>query len=180
MSKSAKGGQWERDICKYLSKWINGSEKPYVFWRGRGSGAMFTNSNEIGESFSGDVYCVRPEGKFLLDKFSIECKNGYSGASLDKHLKNNKNDTLKDFWTQAVDDAVKSDKLPMLIFKKKGSPSPWVGISQISFNNYDKYLNDLKFIHLRWGKELMDCYLFEMKEFFKVITPVIVEGKNEI
>lgn len=171
------GGQWERDVCKYLSKWINGIDKPYVFWRGRGSGAVFTNNDEVGEAFSGDIYCVRPEGKFLTDKFSIECKNGYKGASLDKHLKFNKTDILKDFWIQTVGDAEKSNKSPMLIFKKKNI-KPWLGISYNTFQKYNEYLNKMKFIHIRWDKEILDCYLFQMEDFFKKITPEIICEKE--
>lgn len=136
---------------------------------------MFTNNEEIGESFSGDIYCVRPEGKFLTNNYSIECKNGYADASLDKHLKSNKNDTLKDFWTQAVNDANKCTKLPMLIFKKKGSPTPWIGVSHTTYLKYINTLGNLKCVHLRWDIELSDCYLFDMKEFFNVITPKLLQ-----
>ena len=49
---NAKGSAWERDLCKIFSKWINGTEKPYVFWRGRGSGAMFSIDNSLGDAFA--------------------------------------------------------------------------------------------------------------------------------
>ena len=102
----AKGSGWERDTCKFLSKWIQGTEKPYLFWRGRGSGGMFTVSEGgVGDAFSGDVYSVRPEERFLTDHYSIECKDGYANTSLDKFFKYNKSDPLKSFWEQCVDDA---------------------------------------------------------------------------
>jgi len=51
----------------------------------------------VGERFAGDIYHVREEGKFLTNKFVLECKNGYENVSLDKHLKYNKSDDLKLF-----------------------------------------------------------------------------------
>jgi hypothetical protein len=68
-----------------------------LYWRGRGSGATFTSDNLVGESFAGDVYPVREEGKFLTNIFVIECKTGYKDSSFDKHLKYNKSDPIKSF-----------------------------------------------------------------------------------
>lgn len=171
----AKGGSWERDVCKFLSKWINGTEKPYVFWRGAGSGAVFTKNNLVGERFAGDVYHVREEGKFLTDKFVIECKCGYKEASFNKHLKYNKSDPIRDFWHQVINDALNTDKQPMLVFKKKGYTTPWVGISHSIFYKLEHNLLGVRFVHLRWDIELSDCYLFEYKEFFEKITPDIIK-----
>ena len=171
----AKGGNWERDVCKHLSKWLQGTEKPYIFWRGRGSGGMFTISEgEVGDTFSGDIYPVRQEGRFLTNIFSVECKEGYKEASLNKHLKYNKSDPIKSFWDQTVNDANKSNKSPMLIFKKKGYPTPWLGITYDIYNKLHKYLKDLRFIHLYWV-DLPDTYFFEYKEFFDIITPDIIK-----
>jgi hypothetical protein len=168
-----KGGGWERDVCKYLSKWIQGTEQPYIFWRGRGSGAMFTNSNcMVGEAFSGDVYCVKPEGAFLTDRFSIECKSGYPKASLDKHLKYNKDDCILKFWTQCYEDALKSNKLPMLIYKKKGMPVPWIGINNVSYETVASKLVNCRIVKLIW--EINDCpsvNLIGMDDFFNNISP---------
>jgi hypothetical protein len=64
----------------------------------------------------------------------------------------------------------------MLIFKKKGLPTPWVGISFNIYKKLEEHLNFIRFIHLRWDIELSDCYLFEYKEFFKRISPDIIKG----
>ena len=172
---SGKGGAWERDVCKYLSKWINGTETPYIFWRGSGSGGVFTRNNLVGERFAGDIYPVREEGKFLTNMFVIECKNGYKEASLDKHLKNNKNDGLRDFWQQAVEQAVNTDKLPMLIFKKKGMPTPWLGICHSTRQKLETHLSKIRFVHIGWNNDLIDCYFYSYKEFFDIIEPNIIK-----
>jgi len=156
----AKGGNWERDVCKFLSKWIQGTEKPYIFWRGSGSGGTFTKNNLVGERFAGDIYHVREEGKFLVNRFVIEAKNGYPTTSLDLHLKYNKSDNLKRFWEQVTGDAEKVNKYSMLIYKKKGMSTPWLGISYDVHNKWKSYLENIRFVHLYWGEDLPDTYFF--------------------
>lgn len=172
----AKGGGWERDVCKFLSKWIQGEVKPYIFWRGHGSGGTFTKDFLVGERFAGDVYHVRDEGKFLTDRFVLECKDGYKNASFDKHLKYNKSDDIKNFWNQVVEDSRKTNKYPMLIYKKKGMPTPWVGITFEVFSLLKEKLKECRYIKLCWAGELPDTYFFEYKEFFGKIIPADIEG----
>lgn len=38
----AKGGSFEREISKYLTKWLTGTEKPYKYWRQDASGGLAT------------------------------------------------------------------------------------------------------------------------------------------
>jgi len=175
---SGKGGNWERDVCKKFSKWVNGTVKPYVFWRGAGSGGVFTKSNLVGERFAGDVYHVREEGKFLTDKFSIEAKTGYETASLDKHLKYNKSDPLKSFWEQTVEAADAVNKYPMLIYKKKGMPIPWLGITEEVFKKlFKNYLTEARYIHLYWGvDDLPDIYFFDLDYFLENVKPMVIKS----
>lgn len=171
-----RGSQWERDVCKDLSKWIQGTEKPYIFWRGRGSGATFTRNDVVGETFAGDIYHIREEGKFLVDRFVIECKSGYPKSSLDNHLKYNKKDYIKDFWVQVCNDSIKIQKLPMLIYKKKGFSTPWVGINPFCYNQLQHFLQNFRFVHIRYDDDLDDIYFFEMKEFFDNINNNIIKN----
>lgn len=176
MVKASKGGQWERDVAKFLTNWLTGQSKEYYFWRSPGSGSIATVSAS-NMDLHGDIIPLKEEAnQSICSSYSIECKNGYADASLDKHLKNNKNDTIKDFWMQAVQDAEKCVKLPMLIFKKKGSPVPWLGVCHTTWVKHINILGSLKFVHLRWDTSLPDCYLFDMKKFFNVITPKILQG----
>lgn len=179
MAKSSKGSQWERDVCKFMSKWVTGQEKPYLFWRGHGSGAMFTNNANVGQAFSGDIYAVSEEGKFFTDLFSIECKNGYPKTSLDLHFKYNKSDDFKDFWTQTTNDAEKSSKFPLLIFKKKGLTVQWLCISQEVYSKFDKYLGNIRCIKIGWV-DLPDMYIFSMEEFFENVTCEIFKREFEL
>ena len=161
-----KGSAWERDISKTLTKWLTGTEKPYVFWRAPSSGAMATISEENKE-ISGDIIALRPEGAFLTDKFSIECKVGYPTSNFHKHLKGVKNDEIRSFWSQCCGDADRADKLPMLIYKKK-QYNALIGVSVIN----DK-LKEIPSIIMTWGEydDLPICHFFDLEEFLNTITP---------
>lgn len=176
MANASKGGDFEREICKFLSKWIQGTEKPYIFWRGRGSGGMFTMDENAGDDFAGDIYLIRPEGKFFADTFACECKNGYPKTSIDYHLKYNKSDGIKEFWEQCCEAAVKTNRNPLLIYRKKGVKPIYVGIDEYVFKKLYVYLKDHRFIHLSYpDSTLHDLYLFGQSDFFDTITPKIVE-----
>ncbi len=170
----AKGSEFEREICKYLSVWINGIEKPYIFWRSPSSGALAT----IAESMdaSGDIIALRPEGKFLTDRFSLELKNGYPDADFEKHFKDTKNNTIEDFWKQCTRDARKVKKWSMLIFKKKGCQTI-IGIESLISLLYFKDIN-LKSITLTFDKKdnLPSIIFYDFKQFFNTVTPKMIEN----
>ena len=169
----AKGSQWERDVCDFLTTWIQGSKFPRIFWRGMGSGGMFTRTEAVGETFAGDVYAVREEGRWFCDLFTVECKTGYKQASFDKHLKHNKSDPIFDFWRQVTGDAKKSKKYPMLIYKKTGMQSPWVGINIDTFKKILFLMNNERCVTIKWGhdEKLESLYFFNMNEFFTNVSP---------
>jgi len=174
MSKS-KGSAWERDISRYFTRWLTGQDKELYLWRSPGSGSVST-INVGNKAISGDIIALKSEAKLLIDKFSIECKTGYKNASLDKHLKYNKSDPLKAFWIQCVDDAVKAEKLPLLIYKKLGMSTPWSGITEEFYNDISKHLDGVRFVHLKWDIDYPDTYLFEFYEFWNIINPQIIKS----
>lgn len=172
-----KGSSWERDVCKDLSKWIQGTEKPYLLWRQAGSGGVWTRTDGLaGEEFTGDIKSVHDKGKWLTDKWSIECKNGYKEASFDKFLKNNKSDPIKEFWVQCTRDAIQSNKQPLLIYRKKGM-NPWIGFGEKSYKKLTKYVNDVRMVSLSWSKEddLENLYFFDFKEFLDVVDFTVMK-----
>ena len=165
-----KGSLWERDVAKTLTKWLTGNEKPYVWWRMPGSGAIATISEENKE-LSGDIMALRPEGAFLTDVYSIECKVGYPQSNFHKHLKGVKNDEIRLFWEQAIGDAERADKLPMLIYRKKHY-NALIGISNYEGKLKQK-LENIPSIVMTWGNynDLPTCHFFDMEEFLNTITP---------
>lgn len=172
MSGKGKGSEWERKVCKFLSKWIQGTENPYLFWRQPASGGIATISQENAENLSGDIRSISPLSEDFCNKFCIECKSGYKSTSFDKHFKYNISDPLKSFWVQVSNDAEKSNKKQMLIYKKKGLPTPWIGIDTEIYSKLNPHFKGLRFIHIGWGMEkLEDIWFFEMNEFFDRVTP---------
>jgi hypothetical protein len=163
-----KGSAWEREVAKLLTTWLTGKPKPYVWWRMPSSGAMATISEENKE-LSGDIMAMRPEGAFLTDKYSLECKVGYPSSSFHKHLKGVKNDEIKGFWKQACDDANKADKKPMLIYKKK-LHNALIGIEEGDFAVQLSYLSSIT-MKFDLDSPLPSVSFYDMEEFFKAVSP---------
>lgn len=167
---SNKGGTFERDVCKYLSIWLKGKEKPYQYWRMPGSGALCTIS-EDNKNLSGDIRALTEDASFLTREFSIECKTGYPSTTFWQHYRDIKTFHIRSFWQQCVGDAKKSGKSPMLIYRKKGK-KPIVGLdvnkAQVSYS-----LNALNSMIIVFKKEYDLPWLqtFDMEEFFSTMSP---------
>lgn len=180
MSKSSKGSAFERELSKLLTTWVQGTPEPLLFWRGHGSGGMLTRNIGVGKNFSGDIYALDEKSMWVTNLLSIEAKNGYPSASFDKHLKNNKNDEIRDFWKQCIRDATTYNKIPILIFRKKGN-SPWIGVPKVLA---DIYFNENKtpanYVHLSWEFELPEIYFFDMKHFLDIVNANLIKEKFNI
>lgn len=175
----SKGSQWERDIAKYLTKWLTGQDEEYYFWRSPGSGSIGTVSC-TNPDLHGDIIPLKDEANILCSRFVIECKTGYKEASLDKHLKYNKSDPIKSFWEQVTEDSQKTWKLPMLVYRKKGMSTPWIGVTRETFKKLNKYITPYRHVYLYWGPDLPDLYFYEKKQFFDKITPEIIKKEWHI
>ncbi len=175
MSNSkAKGSSEERDVCKYLSKWLTGREKPYQFWRTSNSGGTSTVVSE-NIHMTGDITSITPEGRWFTDLFSIEVKTGYGDADFHKHLKNNKSTEVELFWAQCCKDANRAHKYPMLIWRKKGYPLV-VGFNRcieemFPRNSYIMACVSMKFPYKDGKQYLPDLYFYNFEDFFSTITP---------
>jgi hypothetical protein len=81
----AKGSNFEREICKLLSRWWTSGERDDVFWRSSQSGGRATQRAKSGhKTFGsyGDIAAVDPIGQPLLRYFTIELKRGRSHGFL--------------------------------------------------------------------------------------------------
>lgn len=167
-----KGGSFEREMAKFFTVWLTGKEKPYVFWRTPSSGGMATIS-ELNKEISGDIIAIRPEGAFFTDRFSVELKTGYPKASFHQHLKDNKNFDIENFWLQCVEAADGASKKPMLIYRKLGFPII-VGIGCDIRARLKEKMRLPKSVYLIFESETPSIAFYDMKEFFKIVTPKIV------
>ena len=182
-SKSKKGYQFERNISKFLSKWIQGSDNPLLFWRQILSGGMMkVKKNNMDENLSGDIHAIHKNGEFLTNFFSIELKAGYKDASFDKFTEELTSDKMEQFWTQACTDAKKANKRPILIFNKLRGMTV-IGFTEEIVNKLDllterKLTQDMRCLHLRWekSKDLLDVYFFDMNKFFETVSVDIMKN----
>lgn len=113
-----KGSGFEREICVALSKWITDGVHIDCLWRSAMSGGRATVKKGLVRQ-SGDITAVAPEGHVLTDKFYIECK---AYKDIDLNCLVTGKGTLLNFWMIASREAVKYNKLPMLIFKRNHWP----------------------------------------------------------
>lgn len=122
-SGSAKGAEFERHVCKLLSKWVTAGARSDVFWRTSMSGGRATVARKKGESLrqAGDIASVAPEGHQLTDKLYFELKF-YRNLELTNFFIRQKG-TLANFWNKTVEEAWSYDKSPVLIVKQDRIPS---------------------------------------------------------
>lgn len=182
-NSKSKGSSEERNVCRALSKWLTGNEKPYQFWRTSNSGGTSTVIKE-NVHMTGDITAITPEARWFADIFSIEIKCGYGDADFHKHLKPNSKPTqIEEFWAQCNTDADRANKLPMLIWRKKGYPIV-VGISKpiedlLPYNS--KITGRLKCVSMMFPysngkKTLPPLYFYNFEDFFELIKPNDMKG----
>ncbi len=123
----AKGGNFEREISKALSKWWTDGERDDVFWRTAGSGGMATNrqkrsKNAFGQY--GDIQATDPIGQPLMDCLTIECKAGYSNWNilevLDK-AERHRPKKFEEFVEQAKSDSIAADVPYWILITKRNA-----------------------------------------------------------
>lgn len=124
----AKGGAFEREVCRTLSLYTSNGRRDDLFWRSAMSGGRATLKERKGQratAQAGDISAIDPAGHVLTDHFLVECKfykdlnllsffgvpaSGRSGGVLSK------------FWQDTVDKANTNAKHPLLIAKQNGRP----------------------------------------------------------
>ena len=119
-----KGSAFERKVCKLLSAWVSGGESEDLFWRSAMSGGRATVGHRSGKSHSrhaGDISATSREGHALTDYWYVECK-AYRNLSIDSAMIKGTGSLIK-FWDEAVAQAARYKKLPMLIAKQNQMPT---------------------------------------------------------
>jgi hypothetical protein len=114
----AKGSAFEREVCKTLSRWITNGAKDDCFWRSAMSGGRATVAHKAGKDVrqAGDITAVASEGHTLCDHFFIECKH-VADLDVDSFLIEDIG-RLSKFWKQAITQAARHQRIPMLIARE--------------------------------------------------------------
>lgn len=77
----AKGGEYERTICKLLSLWLTDGKDDDQLWRSSQSGGRATSRAKRGKGtkgHAGDVVATGRQGRKLLKLVTLEIKRGYN------------------------------------------------------------------------------------------------------
>ncbi len=122
MSRSnAKGGEFERKICKRLSLWISDNMRDDLFWRsamsgGRASLVAKRLPNKKRYNQCGDISAISREGQDFLDVFFIECKF-LKSLQIDAWIYGHEG-LLPKLWDKALQEAMDHDRVPLVIAKQ--------------------------------------------------------------
>lgn len=114
INSKKKGDKNESNLTKWLTKWV-GSK----FYRVPRSGGLDWGFDVRG--ITGDV--TTGDDSFIL---SVETKH-YKNVSFGKGGKLRKNSIILNFWEQAVEDAERAARVPILFVRKNGmAKNTWV------------------------------------------------------
>ena len=179
----AKGSAFERYICKSLSDWIGADE--VCFWRSAMSGGRATVLAKQGKKadlMSGDISAIGSEGAWLTNAYSVECKS-YATFSFDHFFTNTPSKSnLPGWWEQCQNDAKRSDKLPMLIFKKNRSPI-YIGLDDIGFSHYQasRYEDseELDAMYIVFKEQYATLHIVEYDKFLEVTDATLFKEASE-
>lgn len=116
-----KGSSFEREICKRLSLWISHGDSVDLYWRSAMSGGRATVAKGAVRQ-AGDITAVAPEGHCLTNAFYLELKH-LKKITLDSFLTGK--GELINIWNKTVLEAVKYDRIPVLIFRQNRWPTVW-------------------------------------------------------
>jgi hypothetical protein len=174
---NSKGSEFERSVCKELSRWWTDGARDDVFWRTPQSGGRATSRGKKGVSTAGqygDVQAIDPIGLPLLEFMTFELKHGYKMASI-MDLVDGKETSLWSRWIEGV-----------IVAHEKARSMGWALIVQRHTKRrvicMPKVVSDKAF----WGgacpptwvgiqhRRLGGLVCFSLDEFFKMVRPSMI------
>lgn len=180
----SKGSSFERDTCRALSLWWTHGQRDDVFWRNR---TRVTSKTPNRERQLGDMTATHTSGLPFIEVFNAELKIGYSKTKAGKKhrvipwdlldLIDGKGRTFIGFWEQTLEDAVVSNRIPMLIFKRDYH-TPVVCLFHTDVEKLEDLNNDCMiypYLSATLGliyTETIDLYSFD--KFFEWLRPETV------
>ena len=172
MNSKGKGNANEIKICKRLSKWAIGADKPLLFWRIGSSGAQATLTKDVKSKLVGDVVAIDEKGAFLTDIVVIELKDVKTTNILDFISPRKASEDIVTWWEKVSLQAADAGRYPMLIFHRLGSKMDYL-VCEIDF------INKLEEIVGRFERTFInhhsligqDRVIMELEYFLDLVTP---------
>lgn len=162
----AKGGAFERLICKQLSLWVSNNKRDDIFWRSAMSGGRATVQAKKGKknlTQQGDITAIDPSGDWLTKRFIIECKN-YKNLHITSLIYQvPKTNSIIEFIAKLTELSETNNKYYLLIAKQNNTPFT------LLFTNCRKFSSVIPIAAFTWvdGKVI---YLFNLDTFLSTIT----------
>lgn len=157
----SKGGGFEREVCKKLSKWISNGKEDDLFWRSAMSGGRATVQRKKGKILkrqAGDITATAPEGHIFTDYWYVECKF-YKTLNFQGFMFSQRG-PLAEFWRKAKRDAKRYDRIPMMIVKENFSPVIVI-VPAFALGKYLESLDNLDFIRCNIKGKKFEMFFFE-------------------
>lgn len=179
----AKGGNFEREICKMLSLWWSAGVTDDVFWRTSNSGGRATVRGRVGKKTFGqygDIQATDPIGQPLMDLCTIELKRGYTKSTFadlieDSQTANAKPCMYAQFIKQAQNDAIKASVSWWMLIVKRDRRRPIVIFPKDLFAYQWKGLNGARL----YRKGLFNIRIALLDEFLKYVDPIEMYRKYQ-
>jgi hypothetical protein len=177
--KSSKGSEYEREMCKRLSKWWTqgyNEIRDDIFWRTSQSGGRATTraKQNISTAYSyGDVTFIDPAGQPFIDSCLLELKRGYSKdiSILDFIDRNRGIPILAGWWEKATDERTLSGrKYTMLIFKRDRHKS-CVMISRKMVSNIMDWFGDFSSDEIYVSTKKYNLVVMDLEVFLSWCHP---------
>lgn len=139
---SAKGSDYEREVCKRLSLWWTDDKRDDVFWRSSGSGARAKVRGRAGAQTAGqhgDVAATDPIGAPLIDALTIEIKRGYSEYTFQDVIDRLEKGGIQEWerwFGQAIESHDQSGSVSWMLITRRDRRSPLVWFPHYLFTEF--------------------------------------------
>ena len=161
----AKGNKYEIQICRKLSKWASGRDKPLWYWKSGSSRAQATLTKEVKSKLGGDVVAIDERGSFLTEILVIEVKDVKTTNILDFITPSKSKDNIKGWWEKVSKQAEEAGREPCLIFHRYKSKYSYVLF-------YSEFIDKLDmFIGVEAGIDIAGVRILEFDYFLDQIDP---------
>lgn len=173
----AKGGEFEREVCRKLSLWWTEGKRDDIFYRTHSSGGRFTMRRKAKKDTAlqgGDITASDPIGEPLVKIWSIEAKTGYGTKTktgivrwdvLDVLDSQQKETTLEKMWAQCERDAILTNRIPILIFRRNLRQACIV-MNTTYFEKLVGYFGSPKNKYIAFSSERITGFILPLTTFF--------------
>jgi hypothetical protein len=174
----AKGASFEREICVKLSLWVSGGKNEDLFWRSAMSGGRATVAHKSRgaklDAHAGDITSTHEDGHVLTNAWYIECKRyndlQYASFMLKGIGK------LAQFWEETCEQAVRHDKMPMLIAREDRGATT-ILVARCTYQAMHNALGDLYMLSAKTRIATVYPFQVQIHDFEKVMAEPFVARK---